>query len=288
MKKKISFSGKGERADIGEITIHRMLPNRCTNAVGPFVFLDHMGPLILTKEIKAGTGAHPHRGIATLTYVLSGEGEHYDSAGNHAIVRSGGIQWMKAGSGIIHDEIAKPNSGTDNMYMHGFQFWINLPSKIKTEKPAYMGVPANEVPESILPDNSGWLKVIIGSYKELKSKIPNYSEQFLYHIHLESDKQFSVSFPGKTEVAAFLPTQNATLNDTEFQAGEFVGFDREAGGINIKNTSKEAIDILLFGGEHYDESIVAMGPFVMNTEHEISQAYNDFYAGKYGKIEYDK
>lgn len=286
MKKKISFSGKGQRADIGEMTIHRMLPNRYANAVGPFVFLDHMGPLILTKEIKAGTGAHPHRGIATLTYVLSGEGEHFDSAGNYANVRSGGIQWMKAGSGTIHDETANLESGTDNPYMHGFQFWINLPSKIKSEKPAYMGIQANEVPQKVLPDKSGWLKVIVGSYENLKSKIPDYSEQFLYHIQLESDKQFSVSFPEKTEVAAFLPTQDAILNDTEFQAGEFIEFDRKAGEINIKNTSKEAIDILLFGGEHYNESIVAMGPFVMNTEYEISQAYNDFYAGKYGEIDY--
>lgn len=286
MKKKISFSGKGQRANIGKMTIHRMLPNRYTNAVGPFVFLDHMGPLILTKEMRAGTGAHPHRGIATLTYVLSGEGEHFDSAGNHSIVRSGGIQWMKAGSGIIHDETPNPDSGTENTYMHGFQFWINLPSKIKTEKPEYMGIQANEVPKSVLPDSSGWLKVIVGSYERLKSKIPNYSEQFLYHILLKSNQLFSVSFPEKTEVAAFLPTQNAILNDTELPAGEFIAFDREAGEVEIKNTSKEAIDILLFGGEHYDEPIVAMGPFVMNTEHEISQAYNDFYAGKYGEIDY--
>ncbi|UII29587.1 pirin family protein [Fulvivirga ulvae] len=286
MKKKISFSGKGNRADIGDIAIHRILPNRYANAVGPFVFLDHMGPQMLTKKMKAGTGAHPHRGIATLTYILSGEGEHYDSAGNHAKVRSGGIQWMKAGSGIIHDETANPDSQTANPYLHGFQFWINLPSKIKTEKPEYMDIQAAKVPLKQLPDDSGWLKVIVGSYEDLKSGIPNYSEQFLYHIHLEPDKRVSVSFTEKTEVAAFLPAQNAKINDAEYLAGEFVEFDRNEGEIEIKNTSKDVLDILLFGGEHYDEPIVAMGPFVMNTEHEISQAYNDFYKGKYGTINY--
>ncbi len=86
------------------------------------------------------------------------------------------------------------------------------------------------------------------------------------------------------EVAAFLPTHHATLNDAEFQQGEFVEFDREAGEIELKNTSDIAIDMLLFGGETYTESVVAEGPFVMNTHGEIADAYRDFYAGKYGKI----
>lgn len=287
-KKQISFSGKGSRADIGEITIYRILPNRYANAVGPFVFLDHVGPFKFysKKRMKEGTGAHPHRGIATLTYVLNGEGEHFDSRGHHAKVFSGGVQWMKAGNGIIHDETMNPDSHTENSLMHGFQFWINLPAKIKAENPEYLSVQANEVPQKALANNSGWFKVIVGGYEELKSKIPNYSEQFLYHIKLEANKQFVIPFLDKTEVAAFLPTQNATFNDTEFQAGEFIEFDREAGEIEIKNTSNEAIDVLLFGGEHYDEPIVAQGPFVMNTAHEIAQAYGDFHSGKYGKIDY--
>lgn len=284
MRKEISFSGKGQRADIGEITIHRILPNRYADAVGPFVFLDHIGPLILSQEMKAGTGAHPHRGIATLTYLINGQSEHFDSAGNHAIVRSGGIQWMKAGNGIIHDETANPDTETGNPYMHGFQFWINLPSPIKAEQPAYMAIQANEVPRQILAENSGWIKLVLGAYENLKSKIPNYTEQFVYHLHLNGNQKFSISFSDKTEVAAFLPTQHATLNDTEFEAGEFVEFDRKSGEIVITNTSQEAIDILLFGGEHYAEPIIAQGPFVMNTMHEITQAYNDFYSGKYGEI----
>ncbi len=284
MQKEISFSGKGQPADIGEITIHRILPNRYADAVGPFVFLDHLGPLIVSQEMKAGTGAHPHRGIATLTYLINGQSEHFDSAGNHAIVRSGGIQWMKAGNGIIHDETANPDTETGNPSIHGFQFWINLPSQIKAEQPAYMAIQANEVPRKILAENSGWIKVVLGAYENLKSKIPNYTEQFLYHLHLNGNQKFSISFSDKTEVAAFLPTQHATLNDTEFEAGEFVEFDRKTGAIVIKNTSQEAIDIFLFGGEHYNEPIIAQGPFVMNTMHEITQAYNDFYSGKYGEI----
>lgn len=284
MKKGTSFSSKGQRADVGPLGIMRILPNRYADKVGPFVFLDHLPPTIKETVHTGGIGAHPHRGIATLTYILQGEGEHFDSAGNYAKVYSGGMQWMKAGNGIIHDENANYDSQTDSKIVHGFQFWINLPAKNKAEAPAYLALQASDVPQKSLPNESGFIKVLVGNYEELSSKIPNYSEQFLYHIQLEAGKQFSISIADKIEVAAYLPTQNVTLNDTEFQSGEFVEFDRNAGEIEIKNITQSTIDILLFGGEEYKEPVVAEGPFVMNTQAEIAEAYRDFYAGKYGEI----
>jgi redox-sensitive bicupin YhaK (pirin superfamily) len=284
MKKQTIFSSKGKRADIGSITIQRMLPNRYANKVGPFVFLDHVAPVIKETIHKNGMGAHPHRGIATLTYVIQGEEEHFDSAGKYGKIHSGGVQWMKAGNGIIHDGNMNYDTQTESKFIHGFQFWINLPSKNKAENPAHLVIQANEVPQKSLPNDSGWLKVIVGNYDKLSSVIPNYSEQFLYHIHLEADKHFSIHMMEDKEVAAFLPTQNVTLNDTEFEAGEFVEFDSNAGEIEIINTAGTAIDILLFGGEEYKETIVAEGPFVMNTQAEIVEAYKDFHTGKYGEI----
>lgn len=284
MKKKSSFSTQGQRADIGDLVIYRMLANRYADAVGPFVFLDHIVPKIQTKINKEGTGAHPHRGIATLTYILNGEDEHFDSAGNYAMVHSGGVQWMKAGSGIIHDETLNHDSQTDSKLVHALQFWINLPSNIKAEKPAYLAIQSNEVPQKRLPNDGGWIKVIAGNYEDLNSKIPNYSAQFLYHIHVEAGKSFTLSIDEKVEVAAFLPSKNTILNDVEFQAGEFIEFDRNAGEIVIENKLQEASDIMLFGGEPYTEPIVAEGPFVMNSSSEIGEAYRDFYAGKYGQI----
>ena len=261
-----------------------MLPNRYANKVGPFVFLDYVAPAI--KEIinRNGMGAHPHRGIATLTYILQGEVEHFDSAGNTGKIHSGGAQWMKAGDGIIHDENFNYDTQTNSKYVQGFQFWINLPAKNKAEKPAHIPIQANEVPKQTLPNESGWIKVIVGNYEQLNSEIPNYSKQFLYHIQLETGKQFTLGMENKIEVAAFLPTQNVMLNDTEFQKGEFVEFDKNAGEIEIKNTSNTVIDILIFGGEEYTEPVVAEGPFVMNSQAEIADAYRDFYAGKYGEI----
>lgn len=288
MKKKSSFSTQGQRADIGDLEIYRILANRYADAVGPFVFLDHIVPKIQTSINKRGTGAHPHRGIATLSYILNGEDEHFDSAGNYAMVHSGGVQWMNAGNGIIHDETLNYDSKTDSKLTHAFQFWINLPSKIKAENPAYLAIEGNEVPVKTLPDGSGWIKVIVGSFEELSSAIPNYSEQFLYHIHLESGASFTTSFADKIEVAAYLPTLPALINDENFGAGDFIEFDRKAGTLELTNENQEACDFLLFGGESYLEPIFAEGPFVMNSKLEIANAYKDFYNGEYGKIEYEK
>jgi redox-sensitive bicupin YhaK (pirin superfamily) len=288
MKKKSSFSTSGRRADIGDLAIYRILPNRYADAVGPFVFLDHIVPKIQTKVNKEGTGAHPHRGIATLSYILNGEDEHFDSAGNYATVHSGGVQWMNAGNGIIHDETLNYDSRTDSKLIHAFQFWINLPSKIKTEKPAYLAIEGNEVPYKELPDGKGWIKVIVGSFEKLRSSIPNYSEQFIYHIHLEPGASFATNFADKIEVAAYLPVLPASINDEKFDAGEFIEFDRNGGSIALLNENQEAADFILFGGEPYQEPIVAEGPFVMNSMLEIANAYRDFYNGGYGKIDYEK
>ncbi len=290
MKKQISFSAQGRRADIGEYAINRILPNRYADAVGPFVFLDHLMPAKHSpgeplKKVN-GSGAHPHRGIATLTYILNGEADHFDSRGNHSKVNSGGAQWMKAGNGIIHDEAINVDSQTNDLLTHAMQFWVNLPAKNKAELPEYLPVQAKEIPQQTLADGKGWIKVIVGEYEKLASKIPNYSEQFLYHIHLEAGKQFLIATKDELEYAAFLPLHDATINDAEFKKGEFVEFDRKEGTIEFSNTSSDGIDIILFGGEKYAEPIVAQGPFVMNSELEIADAYRDFHAGKYGKIRY--
>lgn len=284
MKKKTSFSTTGMMTAVGALSIQRMLPNRYAQQVGPFVFLDYLLPVEKKIRTHTGMGAHPHRGIATLTYILQGEVEHFDSAGNEGVIYSGGAQWMKAGNGIIHDENLNYDSNTASKFIQGFQFWINLPAKNKAEKPEHIALQSDEIPQKALPDNAGWIKVIVGHYQDLDSKIPNYAEQFLYHIHVEAEKTFTIEMGDSIEVAAFLPEDNVLLNDAQFHAGEFVEFDRVAGEIEIRNTTGAPINILLFGGEPYKEPVVAEGPFVMNSYEEIATAYRDFHEGKYGKI----
>lgn len=286
MKKKIRFSGLSNSANVGGAPVIRHLPNRFANAVGPFVLLDQAGPMKIGSQQAGGTGPHPHRGIATLTYSIQGQIEHFDSLGNHSLVNSGGVQWMNAGNGIVHDERSGSENNTHTKEIYAFQFWINLPSKIKKEKPEYLPLQAADIPEKQLAEEAGSIRVIAGNYLELISKIPSYSEQFLFHLKLNSRKKFNIAFPLKTEIAAILPNASAKINNEIFQAGEFIEFDPGAGEIEVENTSDATIDVLLFGGETYPDPIVTKGPFVMNSEEGVALAYKDYAAEKYGEINY--
>jgi redox-sensitive bicupin YhaK (pirin superfamily) len=289
MLKQLSFISTGRHADIGSLQIFRILPNRYALAVGSFVFLDYF-PILHEQSLSATenkeTGAHPHRGIATLTYLLSGSAEHFDSFGNNATVHSGGAQWMNAGNGIIHNEKISIDPLYPHIKPHGFQFWINMPAKIKLQSPEYISFQNYDIPRIILPNEAGYLKVIVGEYLGLVSIIPQYLPHFLYHIHLNQGQSWSISIPKKIECALFLVNAEILVNGQKIQMAEFAEFDREFGEINIQNNSNEAVDLLFFGGETYTEPIIAEGPFVMNSKAEIALAYKDYFAGKYGEIKY--
>jgi redox-sensitive bicupin YhaK (pirin superfamily) len=288
LKKKIRFKVSRRCIWVGEIKIRRLLPNAFTQAIGPFVLLEHTFsgsqlPGSSHTEI-IGKYAKPHRGIATLTYILSGEVEHFDSIGNNVKMSSGGAHWMMAGCGIVRDEMVNCGCHLTNPDVSIVRFWINLPSVRKAEQPGYLPLSATEIPEKELDDDAGWIKVLSGEYGTTIAKIPCYSREFLYHIHLKAGKIFSTATEMRFEYAAFLPANKAIINGRVFHAGELIAFASLGEIIEINNMGKTAIDIILFGGEPYRERIVAEESFVMNTPHEITQAYNDYYNNKYGLI----
>jgi redox-sensitive bicupin YhaK (pirin superfamily) len=288
MKKKVRFRVQNECAWVGEIMVQHVLPNEFVQAIGPFVFLEH----IISCERSLGVSqkdfvrncSHPCRGIVTLTYILSGEVEHLDSIGNQAKLSSGAAHWMKAGNGIVHCEVVSPESRITNRDVSVIRFRINLPSKHKSDTPDYFSLRPGEIPKQELGNDAGWIKILSGEYGNTIAKFPCYSKEFLYHIHLKVQGKFSTKTDKTFQSAAFLPANKAVVNDIGIQEGEFIVFTSLGEIIEIINNSKTSIDIILFGGERYNEPIVAEGTFVMNTPHEITQAYNDYYDGKYGQI----
>jgi redox-sensitive bicupin YhaK (pirin superfamily) len=286
VKKQIAFSGKAPRADIGNMIVYRILPNQYARAVGSFVLLDYLGPQTVQTDKEPSTGPHPHRGIAALSYILHGQNIHYDSTGSYGRVNSGGIQWMKAGHGIIHDEILVPDPNNGMHRTQAFQFWINLPGKNKAEPPDYMLVQAADVPQKLLDQKAGWIKVILGSYEELSSRIPIYTEQFLYHIRLLPGGRLTINTTDAYQYGIFVPETKVHINEMHSGEVESIYFARDNGEIEMYNANANEGDVLVFGGVPYTEPIVAEGPFVMNTPEQIAEAYHDFHAGKYGTIIY--
>jgi redox-sensitive bicupin YhaK (pirin superfamily) len=288
VKKKIRFSLQGEYTQLVEIEVQRVLPNEFAQAIGPYIFIEHfLSRKELPNNIHKGlvdSRSKPLRGIATLTYILSGEVEHLDSIGNHVKLGSGGVHLTCAGRGIVHNEAIRSENRKTNKNISVVRFWVNLPSKRKSDDPFYFFIRSDEIPKKELDGIAGWIKILSGEYENKHSKVPCYSKEFLYHIHLEAGKQFSISTNKAFDYAAFLPSNKAVINDIEFQAGDLVAFTSYGEIIELYNSCETVIDIILFGGEVYGEPIVAEGAFVMNTPHEITQAYNDFYDGKYGQI----
>lgn len=290
MLKQIELRYEGAPAQVGGQDLLRILPNRFVDSIGLFTFLDYFPARNIEARIPKspdGSFAHPHRGISTFTYIIEGQIEHYDSRGNHGIVKSGGIQWMKAGKGIVHDEAFPMELQRDGGVLQGMQFWINLPAKNKAEEPAYKPIQADEIPEFKLEKDGGRLRVLIGDYGEHFSIIPVYSQQFLYHIILEPGGEFSLDTEGDMEYAAQFISGDGKVNDATATEPELFVFGREGSGIELANKGESPMEVILFGGEPYLEPVAAGGPFVMNTQEELHQAYKDYRAGLYGSITYN-
>lgn len=286
MYKKVIEKTHGQLAPLGpDMKVRRVIPSHEVNDVNPFVFLDHMGPVVHKPGSKSGgTGAHPHKGFCTFTYLLSGEVEHKDSRKHHGIVGAGGVQWMMAASGVVHDE--KPTHAylEKGGILHGFQLWINLPAKFKNDEPQYSPLQNKDIQEVKMGENT--VRVLIGSFKEATSPIPVFSPMFVYHIQLAGNSEISIPIRVEFNVFAYIPFGETVSNNEKLTGAELALFGKEGDSVHFKNETESIIDLMLFGGEPIPEPIIAHGPFVMNTEDEIELAYLEYNSGKYGIIDF--
>ncbi len=284
---------KGEKERVGDkVTVYRSLPNPKIQAIGSIVFLDHVPSTYMERkavEFPTGRFAHPHRGIATFSYILEGAIHHIDSHGGEGIVHSGGLQWMKAGNGIIHDEFMPFEFQKTGGNMQGLQFWLNLPSKNKEESPDYIAVKADDVPEVELANNAGVARVLIGEYDTRKSDIPTYLGQNMYHIKLDAHKSIRFSTIANWEYGVYAISEGVHIeNDISLQEKELAKLEDFGKTIEIQNKSDQQMEFIFIGGEVYPETMVSYGPFIMNSKRDIQIAYDDYQRGKYGKIDYSK
>lgn len=271
-----------------EMSVRRPFPGKALKHLDPFVFLDHFGPVIFRpgdRHFSEGTGPHPHRGFITFSYLLDGVMEHADSRGNHGIVGAGGAQWMKAASGILHDEKPSADFLARGGTLHGFQLWINLPASHKGDTPEYRELPANEVPEVLLPGGAV-LRVLIGVYGDAQSPIPTLSPMFNFHLRLPAGQETLVMVPAHWNLFAYLPQDEARFGpeSTPASGGELVIFDTGSDRLRVCNPGEDILDVMLYGGQPIGEPVLASGPFVMDTLPGVQAAYDDFYAGKYGTL----
>jgi redox-sensitive bicupin YhaK (pirin superfamily) len=251
--------------------------------LSPFLLLDYAGPAQFTPTSeRRGVGQHPHRGFETVTIVYSGEVEHRDSAGGGGSIGPGDVQWMTAGAGIVHEEYHGSRFAREGGPFEMIQLWVNLPARHKGVAPGYQGITAAQIPEHELPDGAGRVRLIAGELGDRKAPARTFTPINLWDLRLKGGKKIELELPEGHTAALFVLSGRLAFGADQVGAGELALFERSGTTLAIETLEDAAV--LLLGGEPIDEPVVGHGPFVMNTQAEIRQAFLDYEAGRMGQI----
>jgi hypothetical protein len=256
-------------SDGAGVKLRRSLGQSNFARLDPFLMLDEFSSDDAADYI-AGFPAHPHRGFETVTYILDGHMLHEDHLGNKGNLKSGGVQWMSAGRGIIHSEMPQQESGR----MRGFQLWINLPAKDKMKPAAYRDLQPGDIAEVRL-EKDGLVRVIAGEYRGVKAPLPptpTPTDATYLDVHLPAGATFTHAVPDGYNAFAYV------------YEGELDGIEPRAAAVfstrgNIELKAAAGARFLLLAGRPIGEPVVQYGPFVMNTREEIEQAIRDYQSG---------
>jgi quercetin 2,3-dioxygenase len=273
--------------------VHSMFSyNQDAHLYSPFLMLDYGAPYLCEPRDVAngatprGVGSHPHRGFETVTIAYSGEVAHRDSSGGGGIIGVGDVQWMTAGSGLVHDEFHSPAFSQAGGTMHMVQLWVNLPAKDKMTKPGYQAITQSSIPQAILDVAStkvGSVRVIAGEYAGNQGAAKTFTPMNVWDVRIAAGQTVSLPQPDSWTTLVLVQSGSVTVNDSKpAGAAQLVMLSRN--GTDVSITATADTQLLLLAGEPINEPVVGYGPFVMNTEQEIRQAFVDFNAGKFGQI----
>jgi len=253
--------------------------------ISPFLLLDHAAPSEFTPTTeRRGVGQHPHRGFETVTIVYQGELEHRDSTGGGGKIGPGDVQWMTAASGIIHEEFHSEAFARKGGFMEMVQLWVNLPAKDKMSPAGYQTLLKGDIPTIALKDEAGSLRLIAGTFEKHQGPAKTFTPIDVWDIRLNAGKNLVLDLHEGHNTALVVLRGTVQVNGRErVEAGQLALFDR-AGDQLALQADHDAV-VLLLSGEPIDEPIVGHGPFVMNTEQEIHQAFSDFHSGRFGRMD---
>jgi redox-sensitive bicupin YhaK (pirin superfamily) len=271
-----------ERDDIADLVTRRPLPNRRLDQLDPFLFLNHHGPQTYRPHNQGlPFGPHPHRGFETVTFILAGELAHLDSGGHESVIGAGGVQWMTAGSGLVHAELSPASFKLAGGPLEILQLWVNLPARLKMTAPRYIGLQGPEIPKA-RPTPGVVIEAVSGDWLGTAGPIPSLTGVAMAVVRLAAGAE--VSLPVATGRAVFC----YIIGGTAAVAGQPVAVHSlvELGGAGevVLGGGTDGCTILFGHAEPIGEPVFSHGPFVMNTREEIIQAINDYNAGLFGTV----
>ncbi|MGE5414508.1 MAG: pirin family protein [Syntrophomonadaceae bacterium] len=265
--------------------VHRPFPTSALDHFDPFLLLDEMGPMDLGPGEARGAPDHPHRGFETVTYLLSGRMEHGDSRGNRGRLGPGDVQWMTAGSGVVHSEMPETEFASRGGRMHGFQLWVNLPRRDKMMAPRYQEVPAAKIPVARSDDGRVTARVIAGEALGARAVIETRTPIAYLDLSLEPGGALDQPLPGTFNAFAYVVEGEGRFGteETSAKAHELVLFSGDGEAVRVAAPAGGGpLRVLLVAGQPLAEPVARAGPFVMNTRAEVVQAFEDFQTGRLG------
>jgi redox-sensitive bicupin YhaK (pirin superfamily) len=267
LNRRLTLEGAG-------VKLKRVLGNNDVSTLDPFLLLDHFGSDNSEDYIK-GFPWHPHRGMETVTYMWAGEVEHGDSMDNKGVIKSGDVQWMTAGSGIIHQEMPQKYSGL----MQGFQLWVNLPAKKKMVDPKYRGILKEQIP--MVQKDGLKIKVIAGKMDGIQGPVRDLAIDIEYFdIELAPGKAFEHATAKDDTVFAYVVEGAVEVQGKNIMQGQCVVFGK---GDSVKICSTKGSHFLFVSGKPLNEPVAWRGPIVMNTQEELGTAFKELDLGTFIK-----
>jgi redox-sensitive bicupin YhaK (pirin superfamily) len=281
------------RDDIADLTTFRALPTHHVEMVDPFLFLNHHGPQVYPPHNRGlPFGPHPHRGFETVTFILDGDIAHRDSGGHESIIESGGMQWMTAGSGLVHSETSSAAFKARGGPLEVLQLWVNLPAALKMTAPRYIGLQADRIPVIDAEGGSARIGLVAGEWNGHRGPVDTLTDIAIMTIALDAGAHLWLPVGSGRNVFFYVVRGSVRVNGTQVARRHLVAFSPAVEADGAASSAVDTIEVdadadapalILFGhAAPFREPVVSHGPFVMNTRAEIAEAIADYQAGKFG------
>lgn len=252
--------------------------------LSPFLMLDYVAPWqLLPTHHPRGVDVHPHKGFETVSILWEGALAHEDSSGGKGKLFAGDVQWMTAGSGILHKEFHEEEFSRTGGVLHSAQLWLNLPARYKHTTPAYQDIAASTIPRVELAEGKGHIRVIAGELNGVKGPARTFTRINIFDVVAKSDAAVELKVPAGDNTAILVLKGTVLFNGEQVgREDDLVVFEQEESIITVRTNNET--HLLLLSGEPIDEPIAAYGPFVMNTQEEIQEALAQWKAGTFGTL----
>jgi quercetin 2,3-dioxygenase len=259
------------------------MPGSRIRQLSPFLLIDHSGPTVIQPTEKPlGADSHPHRGFETVTLVYQGNLDHRDTAGHSGSIGPGDVQWMTAGSGLLHEEKFGKEFSKNGGTIELIQLWVNVPKKDKMVSPRYQELPKEKIPVINDRDTKSNLRIIAGEYNGVKGPAETYSPIELWDLKLGKGGEMNLHISKDYNLGIYVVYGSVRINNKIASTKQLVNFGWDAERVHI-NAEEDSLLVIL-AGEPIEEPLATYGPFVMNTNKELVQALADYEGGQFGRF----